>query len=91
MNKQIKSRKKHKSNQNKTTNDLPKNFATANRAGDYRNVLKLLSWNIESRNSNKDSKFEDLAFLRILGDRDFIHYMFAGNQGYGIPSGLSFI
>ena len=72
MNKQIKNRKKHKPNQDKLINDLPKNFTTANRTGDYRNVLKLLSWNIESRNTNKDSKFNDLKFLRILGDRDFI-------------------
>ena len=72
MNRQSKSRKKHKVNKNKIINDLPKNFTTANRTGDYRNVLKLFSWNIESRNSNKDSKFDYLSFLRTLGDRDFI-------------------
>ena len=32
----------------------------------------MLSWNIESRKSNGNSKFDDPLFLKTLGDRDII-------------------
>ena len=50
----------------------PKNYSEASRTGSNRNVLKLFSWNIESRNSHGNSKFDDPLFLKTLGDRDII-------------------
>ena len=67
-----KQKKKHNPMRNTIKSDLPKNLTTANRTGEFRIVLKLFSWNIESRNTNKESKFNDLSFLNILGDRDVI-------------------